>query len=173
MIDEDKVWVGTGGGRVFIFSYSLNVPNMEEAIHNLISSRTATTESKTTPSSSDGGLLVTVSTERKESTEIPEEEQWVEVEDKKSSLPSHYEKRRKTAFGKTLRNKSKQLNRCQDLPDVYQLKMEFCSDIITAPNDSVRVLLPLQSVGRSIVHKGLICLFVCLFVLGTVKTGIQ
>lgn len=145
MMSEDRLWVGTGGGRVLVFNYATNVPDTEEAIHNLAKHKMANSETTPTTKSPDGGgLLTNVVAGGKETPGTPEEEKWVNVGDPGStpSAPSYYEKRRRrTQFGRTLRNKIHKQHKKKDVPDIYHLEFLYCSEVIAAANDSVRVLV--------------------------------
>lgn len=152
MLQQGQLWVGTGGGRVLVFSYDHDpVLNMSEAIQALVSRRKDTKEGDT-PSleSMDGGLLcstVVVRSKEEGEPKALQEEGWVNLEVRgpvSVDVPEKYKRRRKTQFGKTLRNKSYKRSKSKELPDIYNLKLETCSDTITAPNESVRVLLPLR-----------------------------
>ena len=153
MMAGDKLWLGTGGGRVLVFTYATNVPDTEEAIRNLVKHKKMA-DSETTPTAKSpdgGGLLTNVSVEGKEAGATPEEEKWVNISDPNSTpspalspdsaIPSHYDKRRRNQFGRTLRNKVHKHYKRQDCPDIYHLEFVLCSDIITSDNDSVRVLV--------------------------------
>ena len=142
MTSGDQVWLGTGGGRVLVFSYALNVPNLGEAIEKLTRQKASATEA--TPTSDGGGLL---STDQKGTAETPEGDKWVEVSEEShtpvsTSPSSRYARRRKTQFGKTLRNRSHKGHQRVGVPDVYRLKYCVCGDMISGASDSVRVLLP-------------------------------
>ena len=156
MMDDSKLWVGTGGGRVLVFTYAPNVADAQEAIRSLATQKRQALDRETStsppPNSGDGrGLLssvVVVSGAAPAHT--PDQEKWVEINMKdhassSSPAPDRYKKRR-TQFGKTLRNKNYHKQKRRDLPDVYHLKFLHCSDVITADNDSVRVILPFRSV---------------------------
>lgn len=155
MMAGDKLWLGTGGGRVLIFAYATNVPDTEEAICNLVKHKKMA-DSETTPTAKSpdgGGLLTNVSVEGDEETAAAEE--WVNISSTNptpsptpsptlrpnAALPSHYDIRRRTQFGRTLRNKVQRQYKRQDCPDIYHLEFLYCSDVITAENDSVRVLV--------------------------------
>lgn len=156
MMACDRMWVGTGGGRVLIFTYAPNVPDTQEAIHSLARGRVA--ESETTPTSEAGGggglLTDVVESAAKEGPFTPEEEKWVDIEGPTPRSPAHtvpgptpsprqYKHRRRTQFGKTLRKKIyHKSHKRKDVPDIYRLELLHCSDVITATNDPVRVLVP-------------------------------
>lgn len=141
MTSGDQLWVGTGGGRVLVLTYAQNVPDTREAIRSLVKQKSLSTEATPTSQSTDrtsGGLLNT-STDGTAGAETPEEEKWVDIQG--SPTPSHYQKRRKTQFGKTLRNKSHKHYRRKGVPDIYRLQFLTCGQMIS---DSVRVLLPFR-----------------------------
>ncbi len=155
MLLGDKLWVGTGGGRVLILSYAPNVPDVEESIRVLAKHKSASDAEITasTRSVDAGGLLTpTADTDQSAppSATTPDNEKWVHLEGEGSShspAPSgrtYYQKRRRTQFGKTLRNKTQKQKQSQD--DIYALSFLSCSDVVTAANESVRVLIPLRSV---------------------------
>lgn len=134
------MWVGTGGGRVLLFSCQQN-PDvaMETALQILVRKRKEIREtSLQNLDSQDGGLLGGNSEvgKHKEGTGSG---RGAEVDS-----TSRFHKRQKTRFGRTLRNnKIYKHSKSQGQPDIYTLTLHKCSDEMTAPNDSVRILLPL------------------------------
>ena len=168
MMSGDKLWVGTGGGRVLVLTYAPNVSDTGEAIRVLVKRKEAIEAEMTASSRSQdsGGILTTLTDTQESATPpapTPDEEKWVHVENGEgvspttsvtsatspgAQLPGAYRKRRRTQFGKTLRNKGlKQHKRKGSVEDVYQLRFLSCSNVVTAANDSVRVLIPVRSVG--------------------------
>ena len=143
-ISADQLWVGTGGGHVLAFACRQNVSNPSDIIRKLAKQKAVATEATPSSKNTDGGGLL--STSRKAAAETPDEEKWVDVGGlgSESSTPTHYQKRRKTQFGKTLRNRSHKNHQVQGLPDVYSLQFLTAGRMITAATDSVRVLLPFR-----------------------------
>ena len=152
MMSGDKLWVGTGGGRVLILTFAPNVPDVSEALCVLVKRKMAVdAEITASPRSVDSKALLAPTTDTKppDSTpQTPEQEKWVHVEEGGSSpTPTHYKNRRHTLFGKALRNKSQKTLRVKDSQDdIYSLQFLACSDVVTAANDPVRILIPLRSV---------------------------
>ena len=145
---DGKLWVGSGGGCVYIFSYKQNVEDRKEAVSILLNRKRASERETTpTPAGNDGGLLTSVVLDQKEPENLAlDEERSDRVDVNRKYTPSSDKEarfRRKTQFGKTLRNKSLK-NRTKDQPDIYRLQLECNSPVITAPNEPVRVLLPLR-----------------------------
>ena len=149
--------MGTGGGRVAIFSCLPNVENTEEMILKLLK-RIKASKEETTPTTehSNGGLL----SQEVENKKSDERQAALDNGTSDSPIPSHYQRRRKTQFGKTLRNKTVKDRPRELLPDVYRLEYEHCSHVVTASNESVRVMLSVRYVVTLVslgvlAHKGL------------------
>ena len=146
MLWQDHLWVGTGGGRVLIFSYRQNPEvTMETALKVLVQKRKEVREtSLQNLESQEGGLLGNSMTTKVKDSGVESKRRGTESESKKEAAePFH--KRQKTRFGRTLRNnKALKQSKSKEQPDLYSLTLEKCSDHLTGPNDSVRILLPLQ-----------------------------
>ena len=130
-----------------------NIADTKEAIHSLAKHKKIA-DTETTPSSNpadSGGLLtsVVVGGAKDAATSPPDDEKWVDIAEEISAhkVPGYYyQKRRRTQFGKTLRNKSHKHHKRKDLPDIYRLDFLTCSSVIPSANDSVRVLVSCRSV---------------------------
>ena len=147
--------MGTGGGHILIFSYDHDaVINIKEATQALVRRRKCTKgEDIQNLDSLDGGLLSSTAYGRKDDGDTGMESPqggWVVLEGKeksesdKDTQGEEFMRRRKTQFGRTLRNKSYKRRKSMDLPDIYSLKLQSCSDPLAALNESVRVLLPVR-----------------------------
>lgn len=122
--------------------------NIKDALHILVSRKKVATAGEATPTSDGGGLLTgsSVETVERSTAEAPDEG-WVEIKRENSVVvaANPYHKRRKTQFGKTIRNNRNRLQqKSRDLPDLYTLHYEGGDRLIEAPNNSVRLLLSLR-----------------------------
>ena len=149
MLCQGRLWVGTGGGRVLIFSYEHNPEvDMDAALDALVHRRKEIRE-KTLQNleSMEGGLLgSTVVGKAKEGVESKNESLVTEKREAKESILEPYQRRqKKNRFGRTLRNnRMHKQSKCKEQPDIFTLTLDNCSSTLTGPNDSVRILLPLQ-----------------------------
>ena len=151
MTEDNLVWVGSGSGGAHIFSIAANVSNPRMRIGQLAK--------KTSGSSvrhgyrravKTGGLLtgsLVQGTEEEDSSPVVERKGGERYKPRKDQ-DNYYDKRRKTAFGHTLRKdfrgeRSKEKEAGKEL-DVYKLVHEASNQLVQTKNEAVRVILPLR-----------------------------
>lgn len=137
MADGNHLWLGNGCGTIHVFSVHANVSNPDARIHQLAKQGHGKTDEDVRTKS--GGLLGQV--EGDEQTDALEPSKTVTAQDTPElSRPSrYYETRRKTRFGRTLRRERPSKT---NLTSVYKMSVETTRQIVTAKNESVRIILP-------------------------------
>ena len=145
MMEQDGyLWLGTGNGNVHIFSSAASVSNPLMKIRHLAKhNNLARTESEEV-GQKDTGLIGEVAIEEVAEVSIEksggEDSSPIDVRVTKS----HYEHRRKTAFGRTIRQHSGRQRGVHNRPSIYKLIFQSSRELLSSKNESVRVLLSLR-----------------------------
>ena len=154
MSDGSYLWLGTGGGRVHIFSVADNVQDPQTKIQHLAKQiQLSQQPTQQRRAYKTGGLLSKAVAEGLASAESPEP---VDESDggeggegeARARTPGsrYYDNRRRTKFGKTLRRdvRGETSSDKRREPAIFRLVFEASNQVIPSKNDPVRVLVPLR-----------------------------
>ena len=151
MSDGSYIWLGTGGGRVHIFSVAANVQDPQTKIQQLAKQMQQSQQpTQQRRAYKTGGLLSKVVAEELASTDTPKPVDEIDGseggEGEAGPESRYYDNRRKTKFGKTLRRdiRGETSSDKRREPAIFRLVFEASNQVIPSKNDPVRVLIPLR-----------------------------
>ena len=151
MSDRSYLWLGTGGGRVHIFSVAANVQDPQTKIQQLAKQMQQSQQpTQQRRAYKTGGLLSKVVAEELASADPPKPVDEIDGseggEGEARPGSTYYDNRRKTTFGKTLRRdiRGETSSDKRREPAIFQLVFEASNQVIPSKNDPVRVLIPLR-----------------------------
>ena len=154
MSDGSYLWLGTGGGRVHIFSVAANVEDPHTKIQHLAEQiQQSQQPTQQRRAYKTGGLLSKVVADGLANEESPEPVDEIDGGEAgdgevrvRAPRSRYYDNRRKTTFGKTLRRdvRGETSSDKRREPAIFQLVFEASNQVIPSKNDPVRVLVPLR-----------------------------